>query len=145
MRKFVAILLSLATTGGCARTVPNEPVVVDDVIKNIHIWDGKFVTVVGWLGTCEGYDCGIYSTLAGAKMAATNSGSKAEWNAAMDRRVSLAFDTKFDRAAKPLQFKLVSIRAKISDECRGFLTGCTDRAPDLYPLSIQSYPPTKVN
>ncbi len=144
MKTFIALILTLAFVAGCTKQAPDKPVLVADVIENIHAWDGQFVTVVGWLGTCEGYDCGLYSTLADAKIVAMDSGSMAKWKAAMDRRVSLAFDRKFDQAAKPLQFQQVSIRAKISDECRGLMTGCTDRAPDIYPVSITPYSPKKV-
>ena len=56
----------------------------------------------------------------------------------MDRRLSIAGDKQFDRVAAPLQFRKVRLRGRISDECRGGYI-CTDRVPDIYPISIKSF------
>ena len=145
MRMLFALILTLAMVSSCAKEVPDKPVSVADVVDNIHAWDGKIVTVVGWLGTCQGYDCGLYPTMRDAEIVATISSDNGGWKIAMGRRVSIGFDEEFDRAAGPLQFSKVSIRGKVSDECRGLFVGCTDRASDLYPISITSYSSERAN
>ena len=127
--------LILVTSGGCTLSPPNAPVTPADVLQNIHTWDDEEVTIIGWLGNCRGHDCGIYSTLKDAKTVARYDYDRDAWRDAMDRRLSIGFDKNFDKMAESLQFHRVKLRGRVSNECRGW-TGCTDRAPDIYPISI---------
>ena len=113
---------------------------VPEVIDNIHRWDGKIYHVEGWLGNCGDLDCAIYSTKADALLvgrASVSADYDDEWFAAMDRRLSIASMEGFDEQAEPFQFQQVVVVALISDYCRGWGRGCTDRAPDLIPFSIE--------
>lgn len=138
----VLLTLVFAVTG-CAKPAPLMPVSVQDVIDNIHAWNGKIVTVDGWLGKCGGLDCHIHPTLADAKTIALIDYSNDAWKGAMDRAVGIGYDSKFDQTAEPLQLTRVLLKARVSDRCRGWFVGCTDRAPDLTPISIQPNPSGK--
>lgn len=134
----------LAMVTGCTKQVPNKPVSVTDVVDNIHDWDGEVVTVYGWLGQCQRLSCVLYSSLSDAIIVASQRPEQAKRIAAIDG-VSIGSDEKFDRAAARLEFSQVIIRGKVSDECHGWTVDCMDRASDIYPISITSYPLKKVN
>ena len=129
------LIVSVTLMGGCAPPVPNAAVSVTQAAKHIHAWNGNDVIVDGWLGNCQGLDCGLYPTLADAEMVAQGTTSDA-WDKAVDRRLSIGSNREFDRTAAPLQFKHVQVRGRLNDVCRGWMTSCTDRVPDIQPRSI---------
>lgn len=144
MRTFFALFLTLASVAGCAKPVPNGPVVVTDVIENIHYWDGEIVTVRGWLGQCQRLSCVLYSSLSDAIIVASQRPDHAKLSATIDA-ISIGSNIAFDQAAAPLEFSQVIITGRVSDECRGWTVDCLDRASDIHPISIRSYPHKKVN
>jgi hypothetical protein len=141
-REFLCAAL-FGTLGGCVTAVPAEAVSVADAIKNIHAWNGTVVTVEGWLGQCEGLDCGLFSTLADARQVAGRGDGDPHWLEASKRGLSIGYDPSFDRQAAPLQFRHVTVVARISDECRDPppTTICVDRVDDLRPISIHAATP----
>jgi hypothetical protein len=142
MRGAALLLCSSMAMAGC-NSAPVEPVTVTKARDNIHTWNGRIITVQGWLGNCQGYDCGIYPTLPEAKSVMSDDPHSSQWQSAMNRRLSIGTAYDFDEKAAPLQFQQVSIQAVLSDVCRGWDRGCTDRAPDLVPLSIVVLHPAK--
>ena len=145
MKTYLALIVPLAILAGCAKPVPKTPVLVTDVVDNIHAWDGQTVTINGWLGVCEGLSCLLHASLDDAVIVISPVSDKGEYLAAMDRSISIGSDKKFDAAAAPLQFSEVTVRGIVSDECHGWMVICIDRASDIYPISIKSNSPTKVN
>lgn len=107
---------------------PNHPVDVNLVIKNIHVWDGKIVTVDGWLGICAGRDCAIFSD---AERAGRR--NMEDWKSGL----SIGSAPGFDAKAKPLQLSRVLLKARINDDC--FPAKCLDRADVLQPIEIQPW------
>jgi hypothetical protein len=112
---------------------PNVPVTVTEVLRNIHSWDGKIVTVDGWLGNCSGFSCHIHETLDDAELLASG---RAGWDNAIDRALGVGGGKEFDVSAESMQFNQVRLKARVSDECRGWGL-CYDRSPDLHPISIR--------
>lgn len=145
MKTYLALIVPLAILPGCAKPVPDRPVLVTEVVDNIHAWDGQTVTINGWLVLCQGHTCLLHPNLADAIIVVSAGPDPDEFMAAMDRGISIGSDKKFDAAAAPLQFSQVTVRGKVSDECRGWMVSCLDRASDIYPISIKSNSPTKVN
>ena len=144
MKTYLALIVPLAILAGCSKPVPKTPVLVTDVVDNIHAWDGETVTVHGWLGQCQRLSCNLYSSLSDAIIVASQRPEQAKLSAEIDG-ISIGSTKKFDQAAAPLQFSEVIVRGIVSDECRGWMVDCMDRASDIYPISIKSNSPTKVN
>ena len=137
MNKTIALSMAvLAGLTACSSNVPVEPVSPVEVLNNIHAWNGRDVTVEGWLGVCKGYDCRIFPTLADAIAVKSSEPSSKEWMAAFDRGLGIGSALNFDELAAPLQFHKVQISGRISDVCRGLHSGCLDRAPDIQPSAI---------
>jgi hypothetical protein len=110
---------------------------IDQVIQSIHTLDGKTVKVGGYMATCGGYDCGLFST---------EQASRDFWRIANDSKskekfpefLSIGYDAKFDRKAGPLAGHYVVVTGQVSDRCRDTFgrIKCTDRAPDIIPNDI---------
>jgi hypothetical protein len=62
---------------------------------------------------------------------------------AFRRGLGIGSGAGFDEAAAPHQHQYVVITGRVNDICRGFWTACTDRAPDLEPISIRLAIPPK--
>jgi hypothetical protein len=144
MKTVFAPILALALVSSCAKAVPKGAVSVADIIDNIHAWDGETVTVHGWLGQCQKLSCVLYASLSDAIIVESQRPDQAKLSAAIEG-VSIGSSKTFDNAAAQLQFSEVIIRGKVSDECRGLFVDCTDRGPDLYPISIASYSSERAN
>ena len=129
MHKQVA-LLCLLVSGCSGNSVPDSPVAIDAVQKNISIWHGKIVTVDGWLGKCQGYECQIFVSQAAA-MANPETQS-------YESSLRIGASDSFDRAAEELQFSRVLLKAQINKQCFDVGT-CKDRADVLKPLSIAKW------
>jgi hypothetical protein len=143
MKRFLPLAAILALAA-CAKPVPTENVSTADVIDNIHAWNGKVVTVEGWLGECQGYNCGIFPALTDARVVVSGNYQTDEWRDAMNRSLSIGSADGFDETAAPLQFKRVRLKARVNDEC--WPANCTDRANILEPISIEALsPPAKAN
>jgi hypothetical protein len=129
--KAFILTAAMAILGGCVSVPRSNSLAVEEVVQNIHAWDGREV----WLGKCRGLDCAIYASLDDARRIGPIY-DNGDWRAVMARSLSIGFDKDFDKRAAPLQFKKVRLRGRISDECSGDNI-CTDRAPDIYPISIE--------
>lgn len=146
MTNTAVILLALSTMLlGCPKPVPDHPVSVLDVQKNIHAWDGETVTIDGWLGECRGYDCRIYNSLSDARMADQGDMAKTAWMEAMDRSLGIASNDSFDAEAIKAPFTKIRLKAKVSDKCSGSSIICLDRVPDLYVTSFKPIITSKDN
>ena len=142
MRATTVPILLVSLTG-CAEASPtadgeNELVGIvtpAQVGANIHDWDGQIVTVEGWLGRCEELNCMLYSDPADRRILEQGG----EWSTAQEhalrRTLSVGADDTFDASALPLQNSRVRIRGRVNDMC--WPANCSDRAPDIEPLSIQ--------
>jgi hypothetical protein len=136
------VLAAILALAACAKPVPSGNVSTTDLIDNIHAWNGKIVTVEGWLGECAGYNCGIFPTLIDARVVASGDYQSDEWGDAMDRGLSIGSADGFDESAAHLQFERVILKARVNDQC--WPANCTDRANVLEPISIEAAPlPTK--
>jgi hypothetical protein len=138
--RVVSPAVLLCALGGCATPVPPAAVSVDEVIKNIHAWNGTVVMAEGWLGECAGLDCRLFSTLADARLVAARGNGDPRWLDALKRSLGIGYNERFDRQAGPLQFHHVIVVARVSDECRDppSTTICVDRVADLRPISIHA-------
>jgi hypothetical protein len=117
---------------------PSSPVQVGQLIENIHAWNGKQITVEGWLGKCEGYECAIFPDPKHA-----SGGTVEDWKTGLSIGSPLDFKeapADFDERAAPLQFRHVLLKARVNDRC--FPNGCTDRADILQPIDIQPWKPS---
>lgn len=130
----------IATLGGCATPGPPGAVSVADVVRNIHAWNGTVVSVEGWLGECEGLDCGLFSSLVDARLVAARGNGDPRWLDVLKHSLSIGYDKRFDRQAAPLQFRHVIMVARVSDDCRDppATTICVDRVDDLRPVAIHA-------
>ena len=123
--------------------MPADAVSVSEAVGKIYKWNCKEVTVVGWLGTCGGLDCGIFQTLEDARLVERGDSNSSKWSELVNRSLSIGYAENFDDEAQPLQFKYVIIRGRLSDECRREIT-CFDRAAEFVPSSIHpAIPPQK--
>lgn len=132
----LAAVLSALATSACASEKWGGEATVAEVVENIHRWDGQIYVVRGWLGKCEGLNCMLHATEEDAQTVSSDILND-DWQAAMDRSLSVASIGDFDERAAPYQFQEVKITALVNAECRGWNGGCLDRAPDLVPFSIE--------
>ena len=147
MLRSVTLLAGVALVSGCAFSQPDDVLTVEEVIQDISSadseLDGKFVAILGFLGSCGGDDCGLYSSKKDARIVEYGNTSSQEWSKAMDRRLSIAADYDFDRTAFFMQSSEVIVKGKINatwhappDES-GTQFACLDRCDDITPVSIQ--------
>ena len=130
--------------GGCSEGSPSDEVSIaqDGVVSpaevgaNINRWNGHIVTVEGWLGRCEGLDCLLYTNPSDREVLEQDGEWSSKQERALRRTLSIGASHSFDAAAFPLQFSQVRIRGRVNDMC--WPARCSDRAPDIEPLSIQS-------
>ncbi len=134
--KFLAAFLAFVLAG-CAFSPSDDAISVEEVITNIHELDEKEVRVVGWLGRCGGYDCGLYETLADARVIEQGDHNTKAWSDAMSRRLSVGSANGFDNIAWFFEFQRVEIRGYVDSRCREPGVGCFDRASELEPVSIK--------
>jgi hypothetical protein len=67
-----------------------------------------------------------------------------EWHQSFSRGLGVGSAEGFDEAAAPLQLKYVRIKGRVNDTCSGwFGRMCTDRVPDIEPMSIAAAQPPK--
>lgn len=147
MLRGVTLLAGASVLSGCAFSQPANVLTVEEVIQDISSGDsrldGKSVAIGGFLGSCGGNDCGLYSSKKDARIVEYGNASSQEWSEAMDRRLSIAADDDFDRTAFFMQSSEVIVRGKVNatwhappDES-GTQFGCLDRCDDITPVSIQ--------
>ena len=132
-----SVLLFAVMLAACSLSPPEGAVTVEQVRKNIFLWDGKNVQVSGWLGECGGLDCGLYQTLEDAKLVSAGDYHSDAWKAAMRRRLSIGYDENFDLVAGFFQFQRVIVTGRVNSLCSRPDIGCTDRADDIRPISIK--------
>jgi len=135
------------TLAGCAFSVPDDAYTVTAVKQDISApnsaLDGRRVTIIGWLGDCGGNDCAIYPTAEDAAIVAAGDHSKPEWQAAMDRRLSIGFDEDFDLRASVMEHSRVVVTGVVNaqwhrqQEDGGLSAVCLDRCDDIRPRSIE--------
>lgn len=133
MRWQAAILLPASLV---ACSVPDRVVTVEEVRANIIAWHNEVVTIEGWLGQCGGLDCAIYPNREDAILVASGDYRTDEWRLAMERRVSIGFEEKFDAAAAPLEGTFVRLTGRLDRSCAPPIGACTDRAPEIHPIDI---------
>ena len=147
MLRGVTLLAGAVLLAGCAFSQPADVLTVEEVIQDISSTDskldGKTISIQGWLGSCGGTDCALYATSEDADVVGRGYSRSDEWSAAMDRRLSIAADDKFDGTAFFMQSSEVIVRGKINatwhappDES-GTQFGCLDRCDDITPISIR--------
>ena len=122
---------------------PEHTVTPTQVRRNIWVWDGKLVTVGGWLGKCSGLDCMMFTSQSDMQAAEMRNSGTREWDRALDRGLGIGFNRDFDRSAAALQWQFVLIRGRVNDHCRGLFGLCYDRTSDLEPISIQPGTPPR--
>ncbi|ALG60134.1 hypothetical protein VM77_09220 [Citromicrobium sp. JL31] len=137
MLRGVTLLAGAALLSGGAFSVPSDAMSVEEVIANIEAFDGKDVTVHGWLGRCSGYDCGLFVSVEDAEMVENGETGSDEWLAAFDRSLRIGGGSAFDALASTMQFREVVIEGRASSECFQPNTFCFDRASDIEPSSIR--------
>jgi hypothetical protein len=137
LKKTICLYVAFAAgLTACSKPAPNNAVSPKEALDNIHAWNGKDVIVEGWLGTCKGFDCNIYDTLADARIAAQGSHKSTKWQTAIDRGLGIGDALNFDELAAPLQFQKVQISGRLSDNCRRSSALCKDRSSDIQPKNI---------
>jgi hypothetical protein len=143
--KALISLALLPLLAGCWWPVPEGTVTPKQVNRYINLWNGKVVTVGGWIGTCAGYDCRLFSTEADMRIVMAGNSDSPEWHKAFGRGLGIGSAEGFDQAAAPLQGTYVLIKGRVNDICHPWLGsgGCLDRAADIEPISIQAAKPPK--
>ena len=128
--------LALIFVLGTACSKP-EPLRVHETIKNIHALDGKTVRVTGYLGVCEGYDCGLFENQQDAYrldqiMTAVRRGERSDLDGLPDW-LGIGSGNDADKRLAPFTNSYVMITGKLSDHCRDeqLRMGCSDRASEL--------------
>jgi hypothetical protein len=119
----------------------DDVVQLEEVRANLAEWDGRIVTVEGWLLECEALDCHVVPSRDDLVLL-TNAcpGDKCDdaLEAFEKRAVSVGSDEGFDQAAKALQGKHVLITATVN--ASAWRHRCLDRCDALQPVSIVPYP-----
>ena len=115
---------------------------VNEVLVNVDALNGKTVRVSGYLGVCEGYDCGLFQDKRHIEntdrwLTSLRSGKSGDhpgdW-------LGVGGSPEFDATAKPFNHSYVVITARVSNQCRfQGKPACTDRAEDLIPLKIAKW------
>ncbi|MCP9221362.1 putative porin [Erythrobacter sp. LQ02-29] len=118
-----------------ACSAPPEPISVGRAKGNIVFWNGDIVSVDGWLGKCEGFDCALFPSRATMEEMRSNLPSSDEALDAYEQALGIGADARFDEKAKAYQYRHVRIRGRLDSTCT-FHT-CFDRVTDLHPMDIQ--------
>ncbi len=126
------IIASLLALSACATTAADVPEVsVAQITSNFAAYNGQIVDVRGWLDVCEPLSCHLFA-----------SRRESEERKPGNHWLSIASTREFDRLAVGKGPAEVVIRAKVDGTCRlprndGYMIVCTDRAPELRPISIK--------
>ncbi len=123
--------------GGCTFSPSEDALSVKEVNEKIQSLDGKSVAVIGWLGECGGNDCGLYESLDDAKLVAEGAHQSEEWQAVMERRLSIGLDEGFDFMAQFFDYEQVIIFGQVNADCSREGMSCFDRVGDVQPSSIK--------
>ncbi|WP_125958800.1 hypothetical protein [Sphingomonas koreensis] len=102
-----------------------------DADANIGSWNGRTVSVRGWLADpCGDLSCSIFPV-------PVKRGQ--EWPDGP--RLSIAAETLVEASLTENQGKEVVLKGVLSSHCRSRNIRCTDRAPDITPISITTLRP----
>lgn len=127
-----------AGLAACAPETPDSytPISVAEADKNIAAWNGRTVSVRGWLtNPCNDESCAIFP-------APVKPGQ--DWPDGAG--LSIAAETLVEPALTANQGREVVLRGVLSSHCRSGGVKCTDRAPDITPISLTPlHPATKDN
>jgi hypothetical protein len=130
--------LALLCCSACTKAAPDPytPITVDEAEADIASLNGYTITVQGWLSDpCGGMSCAIFPT-------PTRKGQ--DWPPGA--HLSIASETLAETALNTSSGKQVRLTGVMSSQCRGFRTFCSDRAPDITPVSLKIVvTPTKDN
>ena len=125
---------ALLCGGACSKKAPELPepprqdvaISVTDAEKNIVAWNGLTVSVRGWLTIpCEGDSCAILPVQMKA-------GQRWPEGAAL----SIASETLVEPAINANQGREVILMGVLSAQCHRPPDLCTDRSPDITPVSL---------
>jgi hypothetical protein len=133
-------LFGVAAIASACSTQNDEAVPLQEISDNPLRWDGKVVTVEGWLPQCSDLNCFIVPTRADLELVQDGCpGERCDLAIeAFDKRaVSIGYDEAFDRSAKPLQGTHVLVTAKVN--AGQWLQPGLDRSEALQPISISSF------
>ena len=136
LRATIVVGLAMLVTA-CWWPGPKSTVTPTDVRRNIFLWNGKLITVGGWLGTCAGAECTMFTSKSDMELADIRNYESPEQSEAFGRGLGIGFSERFDQSAALLQHQYVLIKGRVNDECRGFWSACYDRTPDIEPISIE--------
>jgi len=122
-----AIALLSSNAGAMDAPAPVDTVSVAEAEKNIEAWNGRKVSVQGWLSDpCRGLSCAIFSV-------PVKPGQ--DWSHVPV--LSIAGRTPVEPVLTANQGREVIITGVLNSVCRpagGMI--CTDRAPDITPISV---------
>ena len=132
MKRARDALIATALLGfeGCSKVPPDpyDPISVADARDRLGYWNGRTVSVRGWLtDPCGEMSCAIFPMR-------TKVGQ--EWP---DKPyLSIASETLVEPALVANAGSEVILRGVLSDECISY--NCSDRAPDITPIAIRRLP-----
>jgi hypothetical protein len=122
----LAPVSGLLVLAACA-AVQNQPsLTVRDVAGDIHRFDGRVVTIRGWLDECKQLSCGLFQTR-----------EEATAHQYGNHMLSIGSTKSFDRQALDRGPAEVILRARVDAACRDPEVVCMDRASELVPVSVR--------
>jgi len=127
-------MILVGCSGGFARAPTLEEIIADP-----SKFDGKTVTVEGWLFKCQDLDCVIFPSKKDLDIMSNVEMPEAFKKADSVYKlhgVSIGYNANFDHDAKPLQGRHVLLTAKVNAAEWG---GCLDRCAALEPRSISLF------
>ncbi len=92
MLRFGSLVVFAILLASCNLFVPKDAKEVTEVLSELEGFDNKQVTIVGWLGSCDYYDCAVYQSLEDAEIVASGEHHLEQWDEAMDRRLNLCME-----------------------------------------------------
>jgi hypothetical protein len=156
LRTALALLLGLILTA-CGSNPAQDTITVDEFLSKIDELDGQTVSVVGYLGECQGRSCRLYRNetesadvdrAMSAIRNAIDQGSTDTSGFPFPDHPAVSIGTgpedtfvSFDLLAYFYQRSSVVIEGKASNMCISQNVVCFDRASDLKPRSIRWTPP----
>jgi hypothetical protein len=135
--------------GGCSGAAGPPPSAdkvyeVAEILKRCGAFLGKPVQAAGYLATCQGYDCHLFTSKAGAD-AWYGYINRGEATASEEPKVviGIGFESEaFDAKAAPLQRSYVVIAGRMDERsCDG--AGGSDRSPGIHPTDVRVWTPAE--
>lgn len=145
--RLAAALIALAAAGACGE--PASPPAADTIhtvakiLKQCGAFLGKSVQAAGYLGTCAGYDCHLFSSKTAAEAWYRYSLGSAPDAEEPQAVIGIGGgNAAFDAKAAPLQNSDVVITGRMDEHsCDG--RGGSDRSPGVHPTDIRAWTPAE--